>query len=98
MNTREPRSGVEAGRGKAAAPGAAEWLCLAATPSFAVMALLTELLGSGTPDALCLATQEASPLSGMATMYLLMSVFHSAPWFRFLPKRVVQDSREEKAS
>jgi hypothetical protein len=31
-------------------------------------------------------------------MYLLMSVFHSAPWFRFLPKRVVQDSREEKAS
>jgi hypothetical protein len=29
------------GNGRAAAPGAADWLCLAAAPTFAAMALLT---------------------------------------------------------
>jgi hypothetical protein len=61
-----------------------DWLCLAATPTFAVMALLTGLFGSGTPDIFCSAAHDASPLSGMVAMYLLMSVFHSAPWLKLI--------------
>jgi hypothetical protein len=33
--------------GNAAALGAADWLCLAAAPTFAIMALLTGVLGGG---------------------------------------------------
>jgi hypothetical protein len=69
--------------GAAAARGAAEWLSLAATPTFAMMALLTGVLGGG-PDMLCWAAQDASPLSGMVPMYLLMSAFHSPPWLKLI--------------
>jgi len=61
---------------------AADWLCLAATPTFAIMALLTVL--GGEPDFLCAAMQHASPLDGMVPMYLLMSAFHSAPWLKLI--------------
>ena len=37
----------------AAARGAADWLCLAAAPTFAIMALLTGVLGDGPLDMLC---------------------------------------------
>ena len=67
--------------------GAAEWLCLAAAPAFAIMALLTAVLGSGQMAMLCGAAQDASPLNGMAPMYLLMSVVHSAPWLRLIAGR-----------
>ena len=70
--------------GAAAALGAAGWLSLAAAPSFAIMALLTGVLGGGAPDMLCSAAQDASPLSGMVPMYLLMSAFHSAPWLKLV--------------
>jgi hypothetical protein len=73
--------------GNAAALGAADWLCLAAAPTFAIMALLTGVLGGGPPDMLCSAAQDASPLSGMAPMYLLMSAFHSAPWLKLISSR-----------
>src|SRR5258705_2153459 len=66
----------------AAAPGAADWLCLAATPTFATMALLTGALDVGPPQMLCSATQHGSSLNGMVVMYLLMSAFHSAPWLK----------------
>jgi hypothetical protein len=66
-----------------AASGVADWLCLAAAPTFAIMALLTGILGRGSPDALC-SMASASPLSGMAAMYLLMSAFHSAPWLKLI--------------
>jgi hypothetical protein len=69
--------------GNAAALGAPDWLCLAAAPTFAIMALLTGVLG-GPPDMLCSAAQDASPLSGMVPMYLLMSAFHSAPWLKLV--------------
>jgi hypothetical protein len=62
------------------------WLSLAAAPTFAVMALLTCVLGSNHPDLLCSAAQ-ASPLSGMVPMYLLMSAFHSAPWLKLISSR-----------
>jgi hypothetical protein len=66
--------------------GAADWLSLAAAPSFALMALLTPLLG-GTQDFLCVAAQNASPLSGMVPMYWLMSAFHLAPWLKLIASR-----------
>jgi hypothetical protein len=74
-------------RGGAAALGAADWLCLAAAPTFAMMALLTGVLGGGPPDMLCSTAQGASPLSGMVPMYLLMSAFHSAPWRKLISSR-----------
>jgi hypothetical protein len=64
--------------------GAAGWLSLAAAPTFAIMALMTAVLGGGAPEALC---SSASPLGGMVPMYLLMSVFHSAPWLKLIAGR-----------
>jgi hypothetical protein len=69
------------------APGAAEWMSLAAAPTFAIMALMTGVLGGGPLDGLCSAAQHASPLSGMVPMYLLMSAFHSAPWLKLISRR-----------
>ena len=62
--------------------GAAEFLSLAAAPTFAVMALLTAVLGGGPLAMLCGA--DTSPLTGMIPMYVLMSAFHTAPWLRLL--------------
>ncbi|MDP1582189.1 MAG: hypothetical protein Q8M18_02045 [Bradyrhizobium sp.] len=62
--------------------GAADFLYLAAAPTFAIMAVLTAL-GGGSSDALC----GASPLSGMVPMYLLMSAFHLAPWLKLISHR-----------
>src|SRR5262245_66183584 len=70
--------------GHAATLGAADWLCLAAAPTFAIMAVLTAISGSGAADILCAAAQDASPLNGMAPMYALMSAFHSAPWLKLI--------------
>ena len=50
------------------------------------MALLTGALGGGTPDFLCAAMSDASPLSGMVPMYLLMSAFHLAPWLKLISR------------
>ena len=73
--------------GNAAALGAADWLCLAAAPAFAIMALLTGVPGGGQMAMTCPAAQDASPLSGMLPMYLLMSAFHSAPWLKLISSR-----------
>ena len=70
-------------RSHAAALDAAGWLGLAAAPTFAVMALLTYVLG-GDADMMCSAPQSVSPLSGMVPMYLLMSAFHSTPWLKLI--------------
>ena len=59
-------------------PGVADSLSLLAAPTFAAMALVTAI-GASPLDAFC----SGSPLGGMAPMYLLMSFFHAAPWFRF---------------
>jgi uncharacterized protein DUF899 len=64
----------------------ADWLCLAAAPTFAMMALLTGVLGGGAADMLCLAAHDASPLSGMVPMYLLMSTFHLTPWLKLVSR------------
>lgn len=65
----------------------ADWLSLAAAPTFAVMALLAGVPDGGAPDMPCLAPHHASPLTGMVPMYLLMSLFHAAPWLRLLAGR-----------
>ncbi len=69
----------------AATVGAAQWLSLAAAPTFAIMALLTGVLGEGMPAMLC--SHDASPLSGMTAMYGLMSAFHLTPWLKLISGR-----------
>jgi hypothetical protein len=72
---------------------AAEGLRYAAAPSFAAMALLSGMRDN-TPDMLC--GQHASLLTGMVPMYLLMGLFHLAPWLRLLAVAAV--SRAAAAS
>ena len=81
-------AGGASGDGQEAAPalGMAGWLGLAATPTFASMALLTGVLGGGPMDRLC-SVGHGFVLGGMVPMYLLMSAFHSAPWLKLLAGR-----------
>ena len=72
-----------AGNVDATGRGAVRWLSLAAAPTFAIMALLTAVVGGGPLDSLCSAAN-ASPVGGMVPMYLLMSAFHSAPWLKLI--------------
>jgi hypothetical protein len=62
-------------------------LSLAAAPTFAIMALLTGIHDGSMPGLLCSAVPDASPLTGMVAMYLLMGVFHMSPWLRLLSGR-----------
>ena len=70
--------------------GAADWLSLAAAPTFAFMALLTVVPAGGPLDMLCSAAPGASPFTGMGLMYLLMSAFHLGPWLRLISSRRAQ--------
>ena len=78
-----PASGGSAGAPvpRAAARRGGDWLCLAATPTFAIMALVTAFYDS--PD-ICSIGPGASVLSGMALMYALMSAFHLSPWLKLV--------------
>ena len=78
MHTQAARSSTTSPR------GAAAWLSIAAAPTFAAMALLTQVPGG---DTLCSSLHDASPLNGMPLMYLLMSAFHSAPWLKLIARR-----------
>ncbi|QOZ79044.1 hypothetical protein XH83_28760 [Bradyrhizobium sp. CCBAU 53351] len=70
----------------AAARHLARWLALAASPTFAIMAVLTVVIGEGPADMLCGAGQ-GFLLGRMVPMYLLMSAFHSAAWLRWIAER-----------
>jgi hypothetical protein len=72
----------------AAAVSAADWIRFAAAPTFATMALLTGVLGGGTQNMFCSAAQDASPLSGMVWMYMLMGTVHLAPWLKLISSRL----------
>jgi len=78
--------GERSAEGGRAALGAAGWLGLAAAPTFALMALWSALSSASTAMR-CLPMADASPSGGMATMYLLMSAFHAAPWLKLLSPR-----------
>jgi hypothetical protein len=84
MAAQRETAGSCAASAHAPSHGMADWLGLAAAPTFAVMALLTAVLGGGAPDMICSAAHGASPLSGMVPMYLLMSAFHLAPWLKLI--------------
>jgi len=58
----------------------ADVLSFAAAPTFAVMAFAT--IAVGAPNMLC--SVDASPLSGMVPMYLLMTAFHAGPWLKLI--------------
>ncbi len=79
-------SGGLAETDRTAALGVADWLCLAAAPTFAIMALLTGL-SSGDPDLICTATHSSYSLGGMAAMYAMMTAFHLAPWLKLAAGR-----------
>ena len=79
-------AGANGGIVSSAGPGAAEWLSLAAAPTFATMALLARVIGARRPDMFC-SVEDASLLSGMVPMYLLMSAFHLPPWLKLISCR-----------
>lgn len=79
---------AQAGHTGASAGKAARFancLYLAASPSFAVMALICTIAGDADP--ICSATRDAFPFGGMRTMYWLMSVFHLPAWLNKLRHR-----------
>ena len=86
MSEAYPANSVGAGGhgdGAALARVAADWLSLAAAPTFAAMALLTAALGGGA-EPFCSASVHGSLVSGMVPMYLMMGAFHLAPWLRLI--------------
>lgn len=62
---------------------APDWLCLAAAPTFAVMAWIS----SGDPMAVYTSGPSLLPSGGMVSMYLLMSLFHLPPWLALVSRR-----------
>lgn len=74
------------GSGGEAAPRVVRWLGIAAAPIFALMGLWTALF-RGHPAMLCMAMRDSSVMRGMTLMYLLMGVFHSAPWLKWFASR-----------
>ena len=73
-------------KGTFASLGAADWLSLAAAPVFALMALLTALASDSHAAPLCAQAAQPWAFSGMVPMYLLMTAFHLAPWFRLIDR------------
>ena len=64
----------------------ADWLALAAAPTFALMAVVTGILDSDPHQTGCSAAMHTLPLSGMVPMYALMSAFHSTPWLKLVSR------------
>jgi len=74
-----------------AAASIADWLCLAAAPTFAIMTVVS--MAGGGADMICSAMQGVFPMDGMTTMYLLMCVFHLPPWLRLTSGRAPESPR-----
>jgi hypothetical protein len=87
----------EDGPTKSGPLGAADCLSLAAAPTFAVMALVTAVGGGGPLAMLCSAAPDASPLTGMIPMYLLMTAFHAGPWLKLISNRLPDRGRPARS-
>lgn len=68
------------------------WLGLAASPTFATLALWTLAFGDREAAMICSGGQ-GGPISGMALMYLLMAAFHLPCWLRLVARRMRRDPR-----
>ncbi len=64
----------------------ATYIRLAAFPIFAGLALVTALRAGGMPNILCSVEPPPFHLSGMGTMYALMSIFHAPPWLALIAR------------
>lgn len=62
---------------------ATDWLCLAATPTFAIMAWIS----AGDLMPLCAPRPSSLPFGDMVSMYLLMGFFHLPPWLTTISRR-----------
>ncbi|MBW8640322.1 hypothetical protein K1W69_24230 [Hoeflea sp. WL0058] len=58
----------------------ADWLALAAAPTFAMMAWLSAV--DAQEMAICASDSSFSPVNTMALMYLIMGLFHLSPWLK----------------
>ena len=67
------------------ARGAAGWLALAASPTFALMAWIAA--NDAPLMAGCSAGRSILPIDGMTAMYVLMSLFHLSPWLKLASGR-----------
>jgi hypothetical protein len=76
---------VQHGRRNDAAPDAAGWLGIVATPTFIGMALLS--YASGADGTMNCSASAMSLWGGMVPMYALMGIFHSGAWLRRLARR-----------
>ncbi|HEY7898573.1 MAG TPA: hypothetical protein VIC03_09165 [Gemmatimonadaceae bacterium] len=61
----------------------ADALALAASPTFAMMALATAVMSGGSAEMSGMGAH-VSPVGGMVTMYLLMSAFHASAWLKLI--------------
>ncbi len=64
------------------------WLGLAASPSFAAMAIASAIHAADPLAIVC--GSSVGPLGSMTAMYALMSLFHAGPWLRLLERRRVE--------
>jgi hypothetical protein len=85
MTTSSAAGKASAGTGARADGGAAGWLALAASPTFALMAVLSA--ADTMPMALCAPEPRLLPLDGMTAMYVLMGLFHLPPWLKLARRR-----------
>jgi hypothetical protein len=77
----DPTGGANGGdEGTVAARGIAKWLCLAASPTFALMAWIAA--HGAPPMVVCSSGPGMLPIDGMPAMYFLMSLFHLSPWLK----------------
>jgi hypothetical protein len=67
------------------ASGAAGWLALGASPTFALMAWIAA--NDAPLMAGCSAGRSILPIDGMTAMYVLMSLFHLSPWLKLASGR-----------
>ena len=65
--------------------GAAAWLALAASPTFAVMAWIAA--NDASAMAMCGSGSSLLPVDGMTAMYGLMGLFHLTPWLKLASGR-----------